>query len=535
MSSAFSSRRSSSKTRAPPPPAVINAQINKSPRPEAVNARRPSVESIIEKLQANFQEGKPLEIDLSARELSPNRLAIMVNFLTGRTHPFFITKNAKIVFRPQFAHVTILDLSKNNMEEHGAQYISEALVAPQCLIERLNLSSNRFGIKGMSLLAIGLINNSTLRELNVSDNWLTDKGVFHLRDALVQSEHTGLKRLVLSENNITDSGADAVSQIVTTVSLSFLVLSYNKISRRGAQRISEAITTGSALVSLNLEGNYIGPEGARELGYGICNPLCRLTTLNLSSTGLSDDGIDALAESLRIAESHLTYLNIHDCKLTDRALAILSIALRENSSLRHINLASNGFTDPGVAPLIDALRVNRTIETLNLAFNDLSEPSVLAFADAVETGNRTLQNIILSHNTPGTSNLAQRRRSSATDASNRLKIAVDRNSHLVRNRWRIAVETIVAGRLIFHAIPFPEPCLSSMPEEIKEHVLELLDTNGLLSRRSKARLIEYAKEFRMWEWNPWREDALGLTERQWVLDRCGCLYGGVAMNEAEDL
>lgn len=513
------------KARVVPSPAVINAQKNKSPRTEALNARKPGVEAIIEKLQANFKDNKPIDIDLSSRNLSADRLAIMVNFLTGRTHPFHITKNAKIVFRPEFVHVLTFDLSKNNMEEHGAQYLSEVLVAPQCVIGCLDLSSNRLGIKGMSLLAIGLINNSTLRELDVSDNWLTDKGVFHLRDALIQSEHTGLKKLVLSKNNLTDSGAEALSQVVTTTSLAFLDLSHNKISRHGAQCLSEAINSGSSLVSLNLEGNSIGPDGGRELGQSIRNPLCRLTTINFSTTGLSDDGIDALAESLRTPLCQLTSINLHDCKLTDRALAILAVALRENSSLRHLNLADNDLTDPGVTPLADALRVNCTLEYLNLAFNDLSDTSILAFIDVIESGNRTLQEISLSHGTSNTGAVAYPRRSSISEASTRLKIAVSNNAHAYRTRWQIALETIIVARLIFHAIPLPEPCLSSMPEEIKEHMLDFLDTEGLLTKWSKSKLIEYAKEFRMWEWDPWREDTIGLTEKQWVLDRCRCLYG----------
>ena len=95
------------------------------------------------------------------------------------------------------------------------------------------------------------------------------------------SKLENLKRLNLSDTNITDQSPEGVARL--------------------------------ALEELGLAGMQISDEGLRHLA-----GLQKLTMLNLTRTGVSDEGLGALAKMVALRELHLS-----EAKITDDGLKAL--------------------------------------------------------------------------------------------------------------------------------------------------------------------------------------------------------------------
>jgi Leucine-rich repeat (LRR) protein len=93
------------------------------------------------------------------------------------------------------------------------------------------------------------------------------------------------------------------------------------------------LTSLTSLTSLNLEGNEIGPDGARAL-----QGLTGLTSLILGVNTIGAEGAQALKSLTR-----LTYLGLWNCKIGDRGVQ----ALAGLTSLTTLHLGDNDISDEG--------------------------------------------------------------------------------------------------------------------------------------------------------------------------------------------
>ncbi|KAH7055043.1 hypothetical protein BKA57DRAFT_524603 [Linnemannia elongata] len=99
------------------------------------------------------------------------------------------------------------------------------------------------------------------------------------RDEVVSSVMTNsiLTTLILDENSIGDSGAQALSEALKTNStLTTLNLGCNSIGGNGAQALSEALKSNSTLTTLSLGNNWIGDNGAQALRQLSQTSRCRI-------------------------------------------------------------------------------------------------------------------------------------------------------------------------------------------------------------------------------------------------------------------
>ena len=129
-----------------------------------------------------------------------------------------------------------------------------------CTIKSLNqnlynLSNRNIFDDGISLLAFGLCNNTTvLEELNISDNLINDEGVIAIIDLLKYIKT--LKKLDLSKNMIKDNGMNKmlkyIEDQVTTSLLEYVDLSENSSSPWG---VYCAIIRNCCVNSLTLVGD----------------------------------------------------------------------------------------------------------------------------------------------------------------------------------------------------------------------------------------------------------------------------------------
>ncbi|CAF2155014.1 unnamed protein product [Rotaria magnacalcarata] len=117
--------------------------------------------------------------------------------------------------------------------------VQRAIIDKKC--KGLYLTGNKLSSQSISILCDGLYNNSTLVELDLSDNHISDSGIQILIDVLSTNKSI-LKKLHLGSNNISDQAIKYLSDMLkTNQSLTHLLLNRNNISNRGVHLLSNVL------------------------------------------------------------------------------------------------------------------------------------------------------------------------------------------------------------------------------------------------------------------------------------------------------
>jgi len=286
-------------------------------------------------------------------------------------------------------------------------------------IENLNMSGCRIGDAGIIQLK-RLLENNTIKTLNLSCNSITDIGMKNLCTSL--KDTTELETLILSNNKITDAGIESIANLLrTNTKLKILDVSGNEIGDDGALALINVVKEHASISSFNLKNNfkmtlksnlefmsllankeftdiYLNAEAITEhvsnttilnnhnlvnlsisggfknkeqayLGSLIGkNP--NLARLSLSSTNIGR-GMQLLANDLKINKS-LTSLYISFNPMDNIKTQMLANALAENTTLKELTAHSCNISAIGASYFEKAIKNNHTIEDLSLEYNDFN-------------------------------------------------------------------------------------------------------------------------------------------------------------------
>ncbi|KAG0261637.1 hypothetical protein BGZ95_004182, partial [Linnemannia exigua] len=195
------------------------------------------------------------------------------------------------------------------------------------------------------------------------------QGGFNLGEEELQTLAETLKTnsplitLDLNSNPIGSNGAVTPSEALK-FKLTTLNLYGNSIGDNGAVALSEALKTNSTLTTLSLYGQWIGDNGSVALSEAL-KTNSTLTTLSFYGNSIGDKGAVALSEALG-TNSTLTTLSLYGDSIGDRGAVALSEALKTNSTLTTLSLTGTWIGDKGAVALSEALKINLTLITLNL-------------------------------------------------------------------------------------------------------------------------------------------------------------------------
>jgi hypothetical protein len=155
----------------------------------------------------------------------------------------------------------VLTLGFNSISDLGAKELGKIL--PQSKLKVLSLDCNAIADAGMQELGKGLA-TSSLEVLSLSYNRFTDEGLKGISAALPKC--TSLHELYLSSNCITNSGLTSLSQTIQSGSshLQKLELCGNNFSDDGAKALVEAVKH-SDLDSVDLSGNTFSLQLGKEM------------------------------------------------------------------------------------------------------------------------------------------------------------------------------------------------------------------------------------------------------------------------------
>ena len=267
--------------------------------------------------------------------------------------------------RDNDAALTTLDLSSLDLDSADMTPLA-ACLATNTTVTSLALGINEgIGNEGLATLGKCFERNKTLKYLDLPNTGIDDRGVtqlgFHL--CIYKPALTGL---VLSHDIIEGSESLpflCMSSILTTLDLAFLDL-----SDQVAAGLASALEFNATLTSLNLASNNIGDEGATKL-----------------------------ARCLRLKNNTLKCLDLDSNKIGVAGAMQLSECLRINTALKSLCLSSNRIGDAGATRLARCLCANKTLTNLRLGHNRISNAVVTQLAECQRAG-ATLENLYLDGN-----------------------------------------------------------------------------------------------------------------------------------------
>ncbi|XDV28541.1 hypothetical protein PO909_031816, partial [Leuciscus waleckii] len=276
-------------------------------------------------------------------------------------------------------------------------------------IHHFRLSKCGLTEESCSALATVLRSNSSLKELDISNNNLQDSGVKKLQNGLENTNCT-LEKLRLSDCSITEEGYKALASALRS--------------------------NPSHLIELDLTGNDPGQSGVKELDDLLQDQKCQLKTLrflgliadeacqyvrgivgknplllgelNLSERELGDTGVNQIAALLQDKHCKVNTLMLRKCGLTEESCSALATVLRSNSSLKELDISNNNLQDSGVKKLQNGLEnTNCTLEKLRLSNCSITEEGYKALASALRSNPSHLIELDLTGNDPGQSGVKE--------------------------------------------------------------------------------------------------------------------------------
>ncbi|XP_041060832.1 NACHT, LRR and PYD domains-containing protein 14-like [Carcharodon carcharias] len=250
-----------------------------------------------------------------------------------------------------------LNVSSNRMGEAGLRTLSTALKDPRCKLQKLGLNNTStldFGMMGSYLEETGMEILSdvlkdprcTLKGLELANNCLTQKNYEEIASA-IRINRT-LTHLDLSSNVIQDSGINVLAMALmdTSCSLQSLLLTDTKLTPTCCEKLATVLVTNQTLRTLDLSMNKLGDAGVCSLSTALKEPSCKLETLGLKQTSLTDACCKKLVTALSTTQ-RITHLDLSENSFTDSSIKNFCSFILTCSNLEVIRLEQNQFTTNG--------------------------------------------------------------------------------------------------------------------------------------------------------------------------------------------
>ncbi|DAZ98365.1 TPA: hypothetical protein N0F65_000684 [Lagenidium giganteum] len=193
----------------------------------------------------------------------------------------------------------VLNLNGNPIGVPGLHALAEYLGSPHCALEEVNLGNSEMEIENLITISSALRDNHTLRVLNLDNPIIKTKEeevVQHI-GKMLQVNDT-LRSISLCKHHLTDHGAQVLAErLLENRVLECLVLRANNIGATGASALAALILKHDALAHFDLSANRIGDVGAAAFAQVLHHNSSNLTTLSLSSTYITDDGLATIARA----------------------------------------------------------------------------------------------------------------------------------------------------------------------------------------------------------------------------------------------
>ncbi|CAF0977089.1 unnamed protein product [Rotaria sp. Silwood1] len=181
----------------------------------------------------------------------------------------------------------------------------------------IDLSKHQLLDRDMEIIIKQAIIEKECTRLDLSHNFITSIGTSILADAL--KHNTTLEELDFHDNRISDIGVQSLTKILSsnTSIIKALGLGSNGITDKGVEYLAEMLKINRTVTWLALAGNQIGDRGVRLLANTLAHQNSTLLVLSLHvNKSISDESINVIIDMLQHNKS-LKKLWIYDCNISE--------------------------------------------------------------------------------------------------------------------------------------------------------------------------------------------------------------------------
>ncbi|XP_067284704.1 NACHT, LRR and PYD domains-containing protein 12-like isoform X2 [Pseudorasbora parva] len=204
--------------------------------------------------------------------------------------------------------LNILRLCECNLTAQSCETLSSVLQSSNSVLRELDLSNNDLQDSGVKLLSDGL-KSCKLEILRFSICNLTAQSCETLSSVL-QSSDSVLRELDLSNNDLQDSGVKLLSDGLKSCKLEILRFSLCKLTAQSCEILSSVLQSShSVLRELDLSNNDLQDSGIKQLSDGLKRN-CKLEILWLSGCMVTEEGFRYVSSALSSNPSHLRELDL---------------------------------------------------------------------------------------------------------------------------------------------------------------------------------------------------------------------------------
>jgi Ran GTPase-activating protein (RanGAP) involved in mRNA processing and transport len=198
---------------------------------------------------------------------------------------------------------------------------------------RVNLTYEELTDQDMPTIVNEVIISKASTELDLSNNQITSEGVSIL--ALALHKNTTLKALSLLSNQVSDQGIFSLVKVLSVhnSSLTTLGLGSNEITDDGIQYLAEMLRTNQTLLVLTLQNNQIGNRGVVLLMDTLARFNKRLAVLNISSNTLINDSCVDSIINMFTSNQTLREFYMIKCSLSSTSIKKIQHATKSKRNL----------------------------------------------------------------------------------------------------------------------------------------------------------------------------------------------------------
>uniref|UniRef100_A0A8C6TET0 NACHT domain-containing protein n=1 Tax=Neogobius melanostomus TaxID=47308 RepID=A0A8C6TET0_9GOBI len=260
------------------------------------------------------------------------------------------------------SHLRKLDVSWNEeLQDPGVEQLCAFLQSPECLLDILRLENCRLGKGSCSSLASALtMNPCHLRELDVTENELTDAGVQYFCDAL-QTPHLKLEHLRLDNCSLSEASCSSLASALIlnpSSNLKKLDFSVNEVCDSGVELLSEYLRSPNCrLEAIELKACGLTDRSCAVLASSL-NVFMKDLRLNWNEN-MKDSGVEHMSGFVRSPHCGLEVLRFRGCGVSGTGCSSLASALEStpSSPLRELDLCENSLS-PGDVETLSKLLLN---------------------------------------------------------------------------------------------------------------------------------------------------------------------------------
>ncbi|KAM4049513.1 leucine-rich repeat-containing protein 74B isoform 1-T1 [Anomaloglossus baeobatrachus] len=232
-----------------------------------------------------------------------------------------------------------LNLSDNSLEGEGGAAVADML-KENCYISELHLCDNKLALKGAKALSLMLMENITLQRVNLSGNEFDEQAASYFSEALMNNQK-----------------------------LEFMDLSHNMFGDRSGEILGAAIAENTGMLELNLSWNHFRKKGAVAIAKGLGANIF-LRVLDLSYNGFGNEGAAALGEALKV-NNVLEEVDISNNRIALQGAVRFALSLKENKTVRVLKMARNPIQSDGCFAILKAIQSNSESAIESLDFSDI--------------------------------------------------------------------------------------------------------------------------------------------------------------------